>query len=191
MADFKINGVTFASETGGVVNLSNANVFPTGHIVQIEQFFKNNAASTSNNQHSQWVHLGMLKAITTANATNDILIHFSCSMSSLSGSHNFATKITRTIEATEVDVGVSTTGHSGYNATTSGTRTSDTNTYQIHTAMIMDSPGFQGVVTYKLYHFMQNSSPGIGYLNRTQNGPGSDDRSTGGTSSITLMEIQR
>ena len=191
MADFKINGVTFASETGGVVNLSNANVFPTGHIVQIEQFFKNNAASTSNNQHSQWVHLGMLKAITTANATNDILIHFSCTMSQLSGSHNFATRRTRTIGATEVAIGVSPEGHTGYGATTIGTRTSDTNTYQIHTAMVMDSPGFQGVVTYKLYHFMQNNSPGIGYLNRTQNGASSDDRHTGGTSSITLMEIQR
>ena len=34
MADFKINGVTFASESGGVVSLSNANVFPTGHVIQ-------------------------------------------------------------------------------------------------------------------------------------------------------------
>ena len=34
MADFKINGVTFASESGGVVSLSNANVFPAGHVIQ-------------------------------------------------------------------------------------------------------------------------------------------------------------
>ena len=34
MADFKLNGVTFASESGGVVSLSNANIFPAGHIVQ-------------------------------------------------------------------------------------------------------------------------------------------------------------
>lgn len=33
MADFKINGVTFASESGGVVSLSNANVFPAGNII--------------------------------------------------------------------------------------------------------------------------------------------------------------
>ena len=34
MADFKINGVTFASESGGTVSLSDANAFPTGHVLQ-------------------------------------------------------------------------------------------------------------------------------------------------------------
>ena len=34
MPDFKLNGVTFASESGGVVSLSDANIFPKGHIVQ-------------------------------------------------------------------------------------------------------------------------------------------------------------
>ena len=34
MADFKLNGVTFASESAGVVSLSNANAFPTGHVLQ-------------------------------------------------------------------------------------------------------------------------------------------------------------
>ena len=45
MADFKINGVTFASESGGVVSLSNANVFPSGHIIQT--VYKNGTITNS------------------------------------------------------------------------------------------------------------------------------------------------
>ena len=63
-------------------------------------------------------------------------------------------------------------------------------TPHLHTMMYMDSPNYQGTIEYKLYHLMQNNSPGIGYLNRTQSGT-SDDRHTGGISTITLMEIAR
>ena len=166
--------------------------FPAGHIIQVQQFVKTDAASTNNNQHSTWVHLGMIKEITTTSASSDVLIHFSCTMSSLTGAHNFSTKITKAHTGfSEGDIGVSTTGYSNaYHATTAGTRTSDNNTYMIHTMMFMDSPNFQGPITYKLYHLMQNASPGIGYLNRTQLGTG-DDRHTGGISTITLFEIAR
>ena len=69
--------------------------FPAGHIIQVQQFVKTDAASTNNNQHSTWVHLGMIKEITTTSASSDVLIHFSCTMSSLTGAHNFSTKITK------------------------------------------------------------------------------------------------
>ena len=57
MADFKINGVTFASESGGTVSLSNANIFPTGHVLQtvnytettsFEQTLDNNLETLTN-----------------------------------------------------------------------------------------------------------------------------------------------
>ena len=45
MANFKINGVTFASETGGVISLSNANVFPPGMIIGSAVTFFNEITS--------------------------------------------------------------------------------------------------------------------------------------------------
>ena len=45
MANFKINGVTFASETGGKISLSNANVFPPGMIVGSAVTFFNEITS--------------------------------------------------------------------------------------------------------------------------------------------------
>lgn len=49
MADFKLNGVTFASETGGVVSLSNANVFPAGHVIETKQTLYRTAISFNHN----------------------------------------------------------------------------------------------------------------------------------------------
>ena len=196
MAILKLGGKLFAehNEQTDTISLANDVVLPTpaGRIIQVEQFVKTNAASTSNHQHSTWVHLGMLKSITTTSASNDVLIHFSCSMSSLTGAHNFSTRMTKNHDGIEeVAIGVSEEAYSsGLSATTSGTRTVDTNTYQMHTMMFMDSPNYQGTIEYKLYHLMQNNSPGIGYINRTQSGDG-DDRRTGGISTITLMEIAR
>ena len=37
MADFKINGVTFASESSGVITLSESNILPPNTIVQTHQ----------------------------------------------------------------------------------------------------------------------------------------------------------
>lgn len=45
MANFKINGVTFASETGGIISLSNANVFPPGMIIGSAVTFFNEITS--------------------------------------------------------------------------------------------------------------------------------------------------
>ena len=47
MADFKLNGVTFASESAGVVSLSNTNVFPTGHIIQTVTNVNNNTVNAN------------------------------------------------------------------------------------------------------------------------------------------------
>ena len=199
MAVLKLGGKLFAehNEQTDTISLANDVVLPStpvpaGQIIQVEQFVKTNAASTSNNQHSEWIHLGMLKSITTTSASNDVLIHFSCTMSSLTGAHNFSTRMTKNHDGIdEVSVGVSDEGYNiAYNGTTAGTRANDNNTYQMHTMMYMDSPNYQGTIEYKLYHLMQNNSPGIGYLNRTQSGT-SDDRHTGGISTITLMEIAR
>ena len=56
MADFKINGVTFASESGGVVSLSNANVFPEGHIVQTKTAVKTTAVVAGDLTVNTWVN---------------------------------------------------------------------------------------------------------------------------------------
>ena len=121
------------------------------------------------------------------------LIHFSCTLSSLTGAHNFSTRMTKNHDGIEeVSIGVSEEAYSaGLRGTTAGTRTVDSNSYQMHTMMFMDSPNYQGTIEYKLYHLMQNNTPGIGYLNRTQSGSGGDTRHTGGISTITLMEIAR
>ena len=49
MADFKLNGVTFASESAGVVSLSNANVFPAGHVIETKQYLYRTAISFNHN----------------------------------------------------------------------------------------------------------------------------------------------
>ena len=51
MADFKINGVTFASESGGVVSLSNANIFPVGHIIQTQTAVSTTTVNPASNNN--------------------------------------------------------------------------------------------------------------------------------------------
>ena len=190
--ELKLNNVSVATESSGVVSLSAANTlaFPAGHIIQVQHFTKTNEASTNNNQTLAWVHLGMIKSITTNNNTNKVLVNFTITLSSLTGQHNFATKITRNHTGiNETDIGVSTAGYSSsYNATTAGTRVGDSNTYMNCTMNLLDSPNYQGAIEYRLYHMMQDSNPGIGYLNRTQSG-NSNSTHNGGISTITLYEI--
>ena len=164
--------------------------FPAGHIIQVQHFTKTDEASTNNNQTLAWVHLGMVKSITTNNNTNKILVNFTITLSTLTGAHNFVTKITRNHTGiSETSIGVSTAGYSdAMQATTGGTRVLDSNTYMNCTMNFLDSPNYQGVIEYKLYHMMQNNSPGIGYLNRTQSG-NSNNTHNGGISTITLYEI--
>ena len=69
MADFKINGVTFASESSVTVSLSNANVFPSGHII--------NTVSSSFN------------GIQTLGASETDITNLSCSMTISSGNKVF------------------------------------------------------------------------------------------------------
>jgi hypothetical protein len=174
--------------TGGTIG--SGVTFPAGHIIQVQHFTKTDAASTTNNQYLTWVHLGMVKSITTNNNTNKVLVNFTITLSSLTGGHNFVTKITRNHTGiSETSIGVSTTGYSdALQATTGGTRLNDTNTYHNCTMNFLDSPNYDGEIEYKLYHMMQNITPGIGYLNRTQIG-NNDNTHNGGISTITLYEI--
>ena len=64
MADFKLNGVTFASESGGVVSLSNANIFPAGHIVQTKTAVKTTAVASGALTSGSWVQTGLSVDIT-------------------------------------------------------------------------------------------------------------------------------
>ena len=64
MADFKLNGVTFASESGGVVSLSNANIFPAGHIVQTKTAVKTTPVATGALTAGSWVQTGLSVDIT-------------------------------------------------------------------------------------------------------------------------------
>jgi len=188
----QVGGVTLAThtESPSTLTLDSGVVFPAGHIIQVQHFTKTDAASTNNNQYLTWVHLGMVKSITTNNNTNKVLVNFTITLSSLTGAHNFATKITRNHTGiSETDIGVSTEGYSSaLQATTAGTRVLDGNTYMNCTMNFLDSPNYEGVIEYKLYHMMQNNSPGIGYLNRTQLGNGGSEHN-GGISTITLYEI--
>ena len=59
MAEFKINDVTFASESGGVVSLSDANIFPKGHIVQTKTAVKTTAVVAGNMTAGSWVDTGL------------------------------------------------------------------------------------------------------------------------------------
>ena len=108
--------------------------FPAGHIIQVQHFTKTDEASTNNNQTLAWVHLGMVKSITTNNNTNKILVNFTITLSSLINQHNFVTKITRNHTGiSETSIGVSTAAYSdAMQATTGGTRVGDGNTDRRH-----------------------------------------------------------
>lgn len=186
------HGIISSIDGGTISNatLDSSVTFPARQIIQVQHFTKTDAASTSNNQTLTWVHLGMVKSITTHNNTNEILVNFTITLSALTGAHNFATKITRNHAGiNETDIGVSTAGYSSsYNATTAGTRVSDSNTYMNCTMNFLDTPNYEGEIEYKLYHMMQDANPGIGHLNRTQTG-NSGSTHNGGISTMTLFEI--
>ena len=73
MADFKINGVTFASESGGVVSLSNANIFPVRHIIQTQTAVSTTTVNPASNNN--FVDSGLSVNITPKFNNSKIYLH--------------------------------------------------------------------------------------------------------------------
>ena len=75
MADFKINDVTFASESGGVISLSDANIFPKGHIVQTVTASSTQTIGTGSLSANQWINTGLSVDITPKYNNSKIYLH--------------------------------------------------------------------------------------------------------------------
>lgn len=143
MADFKLNGVTWASESAGVISLSNATLFPAGHVID----FKN---STINNEitgitYDTWLATGLSISITPKYTNSKIVIW--CSVgTAINAVDHHAIKVVRT--------GPSTTNlhiHSSY--TNTGYVTG------LGSYTVTDTPNTDSVeCTYELYHYCDNNS---------------------------------
>ena len=75
MPDFKLNGVTFASESGGVVSLSDANIFPKGHIIQTVTASSTQTVSAGTLTSNQWIDTGLSVEITPKYNNSKIYLH--------------------------------------------------------------------------------------------------------------------
>tara|TARA_B100001173_G_C15896531_1_gene507967 strand:- start:245 stop:763 length:519 start_codon:yes stop_codon:yes gene_type:complete len=172
MADFKINGVTFASESGGTVSLSNANIFPVGHIIN----FVTATSSTEviSDSTTNWVNTLLSAQITPTYENSKIFVL--CTFSIASNNPNYlALKVDRTGPST-VSLGYTGTYIStGFvNGATSYSG--------------LDSPGTKSqLCTYTLWFYATSNAAGQYFNYDSVTAPGE----TSPSANMILMEIKQ
>ena len=191
MANFKLNSVTVASESGGTVSLdSGVNLtslagpkFPAGHIVQIvSKDFGTNYTHSGGGSGVWSAVSGFTTAITPSSSSNKILVMLhigGCSNSN--SSEHFGVRVKRGSTV----IGVHDSPGSRSIAMTTHSTPGAGNRVETMSGNILDSPNTTSAITY----FVEGYSAGESfYMNR----PSSDSSSShylAGTSTLILMEV--
>ena len=103
MADFKINGVTFASESSGEISLTNAISFPAGNVIQVVQGFWQGITSSLSNP-SVWTATGLEKDIQISSG-NHVLVECVLAVETVTSGTNGLVALASGANNTTVDDG--------------------------------------------------------------------------------------
>ena len=179
MADFKLNGVTFASESGGVVSLSNANVFPAGNAIDVKSVVRTDATFSTINATPQTV---MTLNYTPKSTSSKILLL----MNVVVGQNGDTThvKIAMFRDSTEIFKGDNEgvrVGHAAYH------NSSQTKEQYHYGPTFLDSPNTTSQVSYTVR--IGSNGAGTVYLNRSHRDTNSNHFDGRSASSLTLIEF--
>ena len=159
----------------GINNNNFNSSLPAGHIIQVQQTFKNDTDSTSGNSHA--AISGLTVNITPTSSSNKILYKGSLYIASSSSECSF--RLTRTVGGSMTEIATPSTYQDDEDGTFhhgGGSR------YGGHSFEFLDTPNTTSTITYGI---TWQTHSGTTYLNRTW-----DSGWFHGTSSITAMEIK-
>ena len=196
MANFKLNSVTVASETGGTITLDDGVVFPAGHVIQVVMGTPFTGTEATGSTSTSGVDTSVFATITPLKSTSNILVFGSISVGVTSGgAYGGSVWMSRSQTGGETDTRIIVGDGAGSRTRGTGGIYSDTNNYQIFIipTLYLDSPTIPASPVAITYRYKMKSgwaSPNTLLIN--YGGADSDGHhSTRVSSYITLMEVAR